>query len=532
MLQNLLQGLASILTHRSGDVFTVLLVVSVLWRATVVLRIYSSRPRHIPIEAKPYPFRRWFKDFDFILDGSTQILKAYKKLGAGLTFAIPSMGEYQILASDPRDIEAICNASEETLSFHEAMTDRLKHYYTIYRFKYGEPDPNDSIPKRVVKVLLRMQLDALRPTIDEKIRKAVDAQFETAAALKDDWRALPTFFFAKSVVEELNARVILGEEIGNKRECIDAALRYVGDVVFAAEVARQFPAFLTPIIAPAIMRWSGAMNKLVDLISPVVEERKRLQAAGVPDLSKKYADCIQWTVESSKTPAQRETPRLVAVLIGLLLASSHQMSLTLTYVLYALCDHPEYIIELRREIEEGFDARPGSSNPFKKLYLLESFLLEVARLNPPDALVVQRKVKKPILLPSGAFIPANNLVAVPQQALARNSAVFSNPDTFDGRRFLPGNDYIRETEAVTKFTDVKYSYMFWGPPRKPCPGRWYVSHTLKAVVVHLLMNYDMKLEQKNAKKYFLWTTAILPRPTIGILLRKKKNVVDVGRLAM
>lgn len=59
-----------------------------------------------------------------------------------------------------------------------------------------------------------------------------------------------------------------------------------------------------------------------------------------------------------------------------------------------------------------------------------------------------------------------------------------------------------------------------------------MSHTLKAVVVHLLMNYDMKLEQKNAKKYFLWTTAILPRPTIGILLRKKKNVVDVGRLAM
>ncbi|KAF1951141.1 hypothetical protein CC80DRAFT_425303, partial [Byssothecium circinans] len=86
----------------------------------------------------------------------------------GLTFAIPSMGEYQTLASDPRNVEAICTASEDTLSFHEAMTDRLMHYHIIYKFKYGEPDPDISIPKCVIKVLLRMQLNTRRPTINEK----------------------------------------------------------------------------------------------------------------------------------------------------------------------------------------------------------------------------------------------------------------------------------------------------------------------------------------------------------------------------
>lgn len=526
MLHELLWESASFVRQHYLDILATYLVLAVVWRATGVIGLWLKCPKNMPIEARPYPFRRWFKDFDFIFDGSTQILKAYRKLGAGLTFAIPSMGEYQILASDPRDVEAICSASEDTLSFHEAMTDRLMHYHTIYKFKYGEPDPDDSIPKRVIKVLLRMQLDAMRPTIDEKIQLAFNAQLEKGTKRDDNWTALSTFMFAKAIVEESNARVILGDDIGNNRGCIDAALRYVGDVVAAAEISRQFPKFMIPIIAPAVMRWSGTMQKLADYITPVVDERKRLQAAGVSDLPNKYRDCIQWTLECSKTPAQRETPRLVAVLMGMLLASSHQMSMTLTYVLYALCDHPEYIPDLRQEIEESSLEYSGNGDPFKKLYLLDSFLLEVARLNPPDALVVQRKVKKPITLPSGGYIPVDNLVAVPQQALARNPAVFPDPETFNGRRFLPKSDYARDNEAVTKFTDVKYSYMFWGPPRKPCPGRWYVSHMLKAVVTHIIMNYDIKMENKDTPKYILWTTAIFPRPTTRIMLKKRKQRRD------
>ncbi|KAF2726748.1 cytochrome P450 [Polyplosphaeria fusca] len=494
-------------------------VLAVLWKAFSNFQIYHSRPRGVRIIAEPYSVRRWFKDFDFILKGSTQILNAYGKLGAGSTFAIPSMAEYQVLTSNPSDIEALCNGPEDQLSFHEAMTDRLKHYYTIYKFQYGDPDPNDSIPRRVVKVLLRMQLPTLRPIIEEKVKHGFEAQLAKGKDVGDGWTALSTFLLSKAVVEESNARIILGKTIGNQRECVDAALRYVGDVVVAAEIARQFPTFLTPIIAPTIMRWSGAMSKLVKFISPVVEERKKLQAKGLADMSGEHRDCIQWTLEASKTPAQRATPRVVAVLIGLLLASSHQMSMTLTYVLYSLCQHPEYIPELRSEMEASLNADPD--DPFKRLYLLESFLMEVARLNPPDALVVQRKVKKTVKLPSGAVIPPNNLIAVPQQAMARNPALFPEPDTFDGRRFLPENEHIRATQAVTKLTDVKYSYMYWGPPRKPCPGRWYASYTLKAVLVHILMNYDFKQENEKARKYFLWTTAILPLPTTRILFRKR-----------
>lgn len=58
----------------------------------------------------------------------------------------------------------------------------MKHYYTIYGFEHNDVDPHDSIPNRVVKVLLRMHLPALVPLIEQKIRdgfqKAVSNEAE------------------------------------------------------------------------------------------------------------------------------------------------------------------------------------------------------------------------------------------------------------------------------------------------------------------------------------------------------------------
>lgn len=56
---------------------------------------------------------------------------------------------------------------------------------------------------------------------------------------------------------------------------------------------------------------------------------------------------------------------------------------TLAYIIYSLCSHPEYIEAIRAEVLEK--QNPNADDPFKDMHLLDSFLLEVARLNPPDA---------------------------------------------------------------------------------------------------------------------------------------------------
>lgn len=132
--------------------------------------------------------------------------------------------------------------------------------------------------------------------------------------------------------------------------------------------------------------------------------------------------------------------------------------------MYAICDYPETIEPLREEIVKAMTASP--EDPLREMHLLDSFLTEVSRLHPPDALTVQRKVKKTFTTPSGAVIPPGNLIAVPVLAQSRNPHVFTDPEKFDSRRFLLKKYETQDTYAVSRFTDVRYSFLFWGAPRK------------------------------------------------------------------
>ncbi|KAF2469379.1 cytochrome P450 [Lindgomyces ingoldianus] len=518
MLQGIFQQLRFVLLNRHLELALGVLTVSVLLQLTHSFCTYLSRPKNVRILSKPYSPLTWFKNFDFILNAPRTILRGYQDRGHAQAFAIPSLGEYTVLACTEDDIKAVCDIDEPVLSFPEAMTDRLKNYWTMYGFQVGDIDPHSSIPMRVIKVLLRMHLPVLRPVIESRIRQGFEKALGKGCRV-DGYTSVSTYMLSRTVIDEMNVRIILGDELSEKPGCVDTAIRYTEDVVVTAEICRQLPSILTPVIAPLMMGYRRSMQKLADFITPVVNERIRRQLT--MDTSKTYDDCIQWIIESSRTPAQRATKRLVGQTIGILMASSYQMSMTLVYVLYALCHHPEYIPPLRDEITR--ERHNQSEDPFKKMYLLDSFLLEVARLNPPEALTVQKKVKLPFTLPSGVYIPPGNLIAVPHQARARNPDIFPNPDQFDARRFLPKHEQQCETEAIAKFTDVSYRYLYWGPPKKACPGRWYVSHALKQVIVHMLMNYDFKLENKSDTGVFSWTTIIFPSPTSRILFRRRER---------
>ena len=106
----------------------------------------------------------------------------------------------------------------------------MQHKYTMYGFEYGEPDPNDNVPTRAIKVLFRMQLPMLRPLIKRKVQYAVEQ--EVLHGLINDgkvpirppierfldsqllgWSSVSTIKFTKAVIEEVNAQIILGEKL-------------------------------------------------------------------------------------------------------------------------------------------------------------------------------------------------------------------------------------------------------------------------------------------------------------------------------
>ena len=55
------------------------------------------------------------------------------------------------------------------------------------------------------------------------------------------------------------------------------------------------------------------------------------------------------------------------------------------------------------------------------------------------------------------------------------------------------------------------------------PGRFFAANELKAIMAHLIVNYDVKLEQEGMRplnKYF--GLAVLPDPTAVVLFRKRR----------
>lgn len=57
------------------------------------------------------------------------------------------------------------------------------------------------------------------------------------------------------------------------------------------------------------------------------------------------------------------------------------------------------------------------------------------------------------------------------------------------------------------------------------PGRYFAANELKTMMVHLVLNYDMKLEDAAAgrPKNLEFEGSVLPNQTASIMLRKRSS---------
>ncbi|PYH90288.1 cytochrome P450 [Aspergillus ellipticus CBS 707.79] len=358
-------------------------------------------------------FGQWLTSLEFVIDGAGMISGIYRRLRGDKSFAIPALGKYQVLVSSEKQIRELGQSSEEVRSFHAAMEQRIKHKYTLSGFEHNDVDPNNDVPRRVLKVLLRMNLPTVQRGLEPLIRDSL-AQGLTGKDA-DGWSRTSGFTLYKHLIARINNHVLLGSELASNPRFEDAVNRYLQDAVVTMELYHHLPSILVPLVAPAMMRWSGAMHFIADSLSAEIEKRVIENQKASHNASSRY-DCIQWVMEASKTPAQRTVLRTTQRMFGILFASAHQMSMARVYAMFDLCLHLEYIEHLRKEIEQA-RSLSDTEDHFNNLPLLDSFLRESARINALDALTIQRLALSPYTFADGTHVPAGNLVAVPQAAV-------------------------------------------------------------------------------------------------------------------
>ena len=146
--------------------------------------------------------------------------------------------------------------------------------------------------------------------------------------------------------------------------------------------------------------------------------------------------------------------------MGLLLAASHQPWVNLYIFLYRLCQSPEWQDILRDEIRTTqTTTQPLDYQHLDQLPLLDSFMRETARLVSLDKLNIRRKALQDYTFADGSLhVPAGATVCVSSYNASHNAAIYPDPETFDGRRFVDGN----HNDSTHRYYDVSENYLPWG----------------------------------------------------------------------
>ncbi|PIL30272.1 hypothetical protein GSI_07450 [Ganoderma sinense ZZ0214-1] len=150
----------------------------------------------------------------------------------------------------------------------------------------------------------------------------------------------------------------------------------------------------------------------------------------------------------------------------------------------------------------------------------------------PRPVSMGRIAVKDITLSDGTRIPEGTLLTAQAYAMHHDGALCDNARTFDPFRFArmrpiagSGSDG-QSANAKCLFTTTSAEYIPFGYGQYSCPGRYFASNELKAILACIILNCDMKLGGDGSRPSDVYTaTSIMPAPHGRILFKKRGGSV-------
>lgn len=186
----------------------------------------------------------------------------------------------------------------------------------------------------------------------------------------------------------------------------------------------------------------------------------------------------------------------------------------------------EFIAGLEAECKQVSEQHQGLSTKeaVDSLYRVDSAVRESMRLSdvgvttfPLD--VISGKVD----LGNGIQVPKGVRMVFPTQPMHLDPDFYDEPHRFDAFRFsrkfedLPESDLPEQRELLTSPTK---SFLALGYGRHSCPGRWFVSQTMKQALAYVILNYDVELVGEPVKRKAL-LNMMMPPTEVQIRIRPK-----------
>lgn len=149
----------------------------------------------------------------------------------------------------------------------------------------------------------------------------------------------------------------------------------------------MFPQWAKPYVAEFVpyvwlVRWH--LYRARTVLEPLIAKRRKEDAAGTLFRDDKFDNLLQFMSDAAKG-VDAQPDKLAGRTLILTLAASHTTSMAACQALFQMCEHPEYLSELREEVRSVVEEDHGwRKTTLTKLRKLDSFVKESQRVHPPS----------------------------------------------------------------------------------------------------------------------------------------------------
>lgn len=285
---------------------------------------------------------------------------------------------------------------------------------------------------------------------------------------------------------------------------------------FAAVHARYFTTIgrLDPFDLLNFPDWVPRWNKVASrsslsffggAVQDIIAKRKRLLAE---DKASAPFDLLTLLLEAQdpETGAGLSDAEVHANIVTFIGAGHETTANALTWSLFLLSMSEEWRERLAAEADAAL-AGPVEQHA-EKLVETKAVIEEAMRLYPPVASMSRQAMGPDDLC--GRRIRKNALVIVSQWVLHRHRLLWDEPDSFDPRRFLPG-----EREKIDRF-----AYLPFGLGPRVCIGASFSLQEAAIILAHILRAFRLEL-QKGRVVTPVQRITLRPEGGLPMILRRR-----------
>lgn len=134
------------------------------------------------------------------------------------------------------------------------------------------------------------------------------------------------------------------------------------------------------------------------------------------------------------------------------------------------------------------------------------------------------------------FVPKGTTVALAVDRVHFNPDIYEDPEIFEPFQFINMKIHSKQhptqlpmtstmLPSTKKFNIVLTScdFLSFGHGWHACPGCYFATCELKLMLVHVAMNYDIKLEKEGVRPVDFWIATVrAPNHAVEVLFRKQR----------